>query len=118
MAAPNIVNVTTITGKTNYISASTVLANVTVNNSGSGTLVKVNDLLITNYSSSTLNSTIIMNRSGTSYYMACNLTVPANSTLVFLARDSTIYMEEGDLLQANVSANSSVHITSSYEIIS
>jgi hypothetical protein len=117
MAAPNIVNVTSITGKTNCTGITTVLSNVAINNTNSGTLVKVNDMLLSNYSSSLVVTNIIMNRSGTNYYLAGNLNVPANSTLTFLAKDTTLYLEEGDLLQANVSANSAVHVTASYEII-
>jgi len=45
------------------------------------------------------------------------MSVPANSALMVIAKDTVIYMEEGDFLQANASA-SSAHLTASYEIIS
>ena len=44
--------------------------------------------------------------------------VIATSTLVVVAKDTSFYMEEGDVLQINASANSSVHGVVSYEVIS
>ena len=59
----------------------------------------------------------MINRSSTIYYIGGNVSIPAYSTLVVLAKDTSIYLEEGDVLQANVSANTTVNLTSSYELI-
>jgi hypothetical protein len=59
-----------------------------------------------------------LNRSSTNYYIGGNLSIPAQSTLVALAKDTSLYLEEGDVLQINSSANSSISMTASYEIIS
>jgi len=46
MAAPNIVNVTTITGKTAVANVTTVTANVITNAAGSSTVVKLNNITL------------------------------------------------------------------------
>jgi hypothetical protein len=38
--------------------------------------------------------------------------------LVLLGKDTSFYLEEGDVIQANTSANASVTFAGSYEIIS
>ena len=117
MSNPNIVNVSTIYGKTALAALTTTTANVITNASGSNTIVKVEDILLTNYTSSAVGANIVINRSATTYYLGGNVSIPANSTLVLLAKDSMVYLEEGDVIQANVTANSSITFTSSYEII-
>ena len=117
MSNPNIVNVSTIYGKTALAALTTTTANVITNASGSNTIVKVEDILLTNYTSSAVGANIVINRSATTYYLGGNVSIPANSTLILLAKDSMVYLEEGDVIQANVTANSSITFTSSYEII-
>lgn len=117
MANPNIVNVTTITGKTALASLTTVTSNVITNSSGSNTIDKLNNLILSNYSALAVSANVMINRSSTIYYIGGNVVIPANSTLVLLGKDTTVYLEEGDTLQANVSANSSISMSASYEII-
>ena len=118
MAAPNVVNVTTITGKSAFANVTTILGNVITNAASSGTVVKVNDVMLSNYTTSSVSGNVTIWRSGVSYYLVGTVSIPANSTLVVLGKDTPKYLEEGDVLQANVSANSSVHLSSSYEVIS
>jgi hypothetical protein len=118
MAAPNIVNVTTIFGKSQYQQLTTTLSNVVINGSTSGNVIKVNDVLIANYTTSSIQTNVAIGRGSSAYYVTGNLSVPANSTLVVLAKDSSIYMEEGDYLQANASSATAAQITCSYEVIS
>lgn len=118
MAAPNLLTSTTVTGKTALAQLTTVTGNVITNASSSNTVDKLNSIVLTNYSASIVNANVVINRSATSYYLCGNVTIPANSTLVLLGKDTSLYLEEGDVLQANVSANSSVSISASYELIS
>jgi len=115
MAVPNVINMTTMQCKSVVSSLSTVTANVlTVANDN---VLRINDILLTNYSSNNITANIMFNRSSIAYFIAGNVSVPAFSTLVVIGKDSPIYLEEFDVLQANVSANSAVHFTSSYELI-
>ncbi len=117
MAAPNIINVTTITGKTALFGLVTGTANIITNSTGSNSVYKINDIVISNYTAITCTANVMINRSDTSFYLAGNIAIPAYSTLVVLAKDTTLYLEEGDVLQANISNVSSTHMVASYEII-
>ena len=118
MAAPNIVNLTTITGKTAVANVTTVSANVITNAASSNTVLKINNVVLSNYSPLTTTGNVIINRAGTNYYIGGTIAIPPTSTLVLVGKDVAFYMEEGDVLQALASANSSVSLVASYEIIS
>ena len=117
MTAPNLLATTTVTGKTALTTLSTVMSNVITNTSSSGTVDKLNSIVLSNFSSSAVTANVVVNRSATGYYVGGNISIPANSTLVLLGKDTSLYLEEGDVLQANVSANSSVSMSASYELM-
>lgn len=117
MTAPNVVNVANITGKMAMANLTTVAANLITNSSGSNTLVKVNQVTVSNTTTSAVACYISILRSSVNYFVASNVSVPGNSSLVVVGKDSMIYLEEGDVIQANATANSAAQITSSYEII-
>jgi hypothetical protein len=121
MAAPNIVNVTQINANTNLANVTTAVANVVTNSASSGKVYKINNVQLANYGAATVTANVIFNRSSASpasYYIAGSISVPPTSTLVVVAKDTSFYMEEGDVLQMSTSANSSVHGVVSYEVIS
>jgi hypothetical protein len=118
MAAPNIVNVSTIFGKTALQAVTATLANVVTNAANSGTVVKINDIMVSNFTSTAITTNVVVGRGSSLFYLAGTMSVPANSALMVIAKDTVIYMEEGDYLQANSSSSASAHITASYEIIS
>jgi hypothetical protein len=118
MAAPNIVNVSTIFGKTALQLVTATMANVIVNAANSGTVVKLNDVMVSNFTTSAITTNVAVGRGSSLFYLAGTMSVPANSALMVIAKDTVIYMEEGDYLQANASSATAAHITASYEIIS
>lgn len=123
MAAPNIVNVATITGKTALVrltnsTATQVLANA----ANSNKVLKLAGVLAANTEGATVNVAfdLYITRGGVDYYMARNITVPALAAYEAFLKDSTpIYLEEGDTLMAK-SGNSSghIHVMVAYEDIS
>lgn len=118
MAAPNIVNVATITGKTAVQLPTTTPADIVSNAGGSNTVVKVNTLSIANVNgtaAATVNASVF--RSSVEYKLAHVISVPAGSTLVVLDKTNSIYLEEGDSLRVTASINSYLHAVCSYEII-
>ena len=117
MSAPNLLASTTVTGKTALAALTTATANVLTNSSSSGTVDKLNTIVLSNFTSSAVLANVMINRSATIYYIGGNVSIPANSTLVLLGKDTSLYLEEGDVLQANVSANSSVSLSAGYELI-
>lgn len=117
LANPNIVNVTSIYGNTSVANLSTSTANVLTNSSTSNNVIKVNTLSVANYSNNSITSSIVFNRSNNIYYFVGGVVVPANSTIVVIGKDTSVYLTEGDVIQANASANSASSLIVSYEII-
>jgi hypothetical protein len=117
MAAPNIRIVNTIFGKTNVAVLNTTLSNVLVNASTSGNVIKVNDITISNFTGSAIYANLTFGRGSSLYFIAGTLTLPAYSTVAAIGKDTTIYLEEGDYLQANTSSATGSHLIVSYESI-
>lgn len=118
MSAPNIVNVSTITGKTDMATVSTSSNSIVANAAASNKVYKLNSIIVANINgTSATDITVKIVRSTLSYFLARTISVPADSTLVVLGKDSGIYLEEGDDLQASASTASNLQIIVSYEII-
>lgn len=117
MAAPNIVSVATITGKTAVLVVTTTATAIVTNSAASGKVFKINALLISNVDG-TNNATVNVDifRSSVAYRIANTITVPADATLDVIAK--SIYLEEGDTLRLTANANSDIEAVCSYEEIS
>ena len=123
MAAPNIINATTINGKTTGANLTTTSATSVLNNaSGSGKCLKVNTLNVANYGASAANITIAWNNAaslgGTNFAIAGNVSVPAGSTLNIIDKTSQYYLEENTSLGATAGTANTLIVTCSYEDIS
>ena len=130
MAAPNIVNVATITGKTYYDAlADTNLTSLVINSATSGKVLKINMLIASNVDGSSaatvdvsyhpstttaVGSTV----SSTGYHIAKTVSVPADSSLVIISKATAIYMEESSVLAVKASVADDIDIVVSYEEIS
>tara|TARA_B100000085_G_C18159346_1_gene356755 strand:+ start:34 stop:402 length:369 start_codon:yes stop_codon:yes gene_type:complete len=117
MAAPNIVNVTSIYGKTVCQALDTTLTTAIVpNNNGSNKLLKLNSIIISNIDGTNAADVTISVHNGTAdFYLAKTVTVPAKSTLVVLGKDAPIYLEENQILRGGASAAGDLHCIVSYE---
>jgi hypothetical protein len=119
MAAPNIVNVTTIRGNTAVLNVTTVSANIVANPASSNKVFKINTLLVANIDgTSAADITVEFVRGGVAFNVASTITVPADASLVVLSKDTSIYLEESDFIQLRASANNDLHAICSYEEIS
>lgn len=119
MAAPNIVNVTTITGKTAVQAVTTSATAIVTNSAASGKVLKINSLVIANVDgTNAADITVDVFRSSTAYELASTITVPADASLVIISKETSIYLEEGDSLRCTASANSDLEAVCSYEEIS
>jgi len=119
MAAPNIVNVVTITGKTAVQAIGTSATAIVENTSGSNKVFKINALIISNIDgTNSADVTVDIFRSSTAYRIASTVTVPADATLVVISKDVAIYLEEGDSIRLTASAASDLEGVCSYEEIS
>ena len=117
MSAPNIVNVSTITGKTAVQAVGTSASAIVTNSSSSNKVFKVNALYVSNIdgtNSATVN--VDLYRSSTAYHVAKTVAVPADTTLDVISKP--LYLEEGDAIRLTASAASDLEAVCSYEEIS
>ena len=119
MTAPNIVNVTTINGKTAVANVSTTAADIVTNTASSNKVFKINSLVISNIDgTNAADITASIYRSTVEYKVAHTITVPADAALVVISKDTAVYLEEGDTVRVTASANSRLQAVCSYEEIS
>jgi hypothetical protein len=127
MAAPNIVSVTDIRGKSNVANITTVSSSVIVNPVNSSKVFKINTLIVSNVDGTSAGNVSVelfkfgaQNTStglGNSVYAIANtITVPAKSSLDILSK--SLYLEEGDEIKVKGDANNRLHFISSFEEIS
>lgn len=117
MAAPNIVNVSTIIGKTAVMAVTTSATAIVTNSAASNRVLKINALYVSNIdgiNAADINVDIF--RSSTAFHIARTVSVPADATLDVISK--SIYLEEGDSLRLTASANSDLEAVCSYEEIS
>lgn len=117
MAAPNIVNVATITGKTAVQAVGTSATAIVTNSSGSNKVLKINALYISNVDgTNNAEITVDLFRSSVAYRIAFTVIVPADAVLDVLSK--AIYLEEGDSLRLTAGAANDLEAVCSYEEIS
>ena len=117
MAAPNLVNVTTSTGKTAVLAVTTAATAIVTNSAASGKVCKVNALYVSNVDgAAAADVNVDIFRSSTAYHIAKTVSVPADATLDVISK--SIYLEEGDSLRLTASADSDLEAVCSYEEIS
>lgn len=116
MSAPNLMNLSSIFGKTALQVATTSAADILENAAASNTVVKVNTIFASNkLAAATV--TIRVVRSATNYSLATGLTVPAGSSILVLGGDGPIYLEEGDKIQILSSDADTIDVIIGYEVI-
>ena len=124
MAAPTIVNVTTITGKTDQINLSSTSATAVVSNTAaSGKVFKVNSLTVANVDGSAAADITISVYSeddigGTATELVSTISVPADATLVVIDKNNSIYLEEDMSIGATAGTANDLKVIVSYEEIS
>lgn len=123
MTAPNIVNVSSIIGKTVFdADIATTKSAIVTNAASSSKLLKINSLIISNIDgSATADITVtIENAAGNSVNgtIAKTIAVPGDATLVVISKESSIYLEEDMSIHLLASAAGDLAATCSYEEIS
>ena len=133
MAAPNIVNVTTITGVTTFhagIAATTGgrgslgVTTVVSNAASSGKVLKINSLVAAGIAATTgvtlqyFNNINHVSASST-VSIGMTLSVPTFSTLALITKDNSVYLEENTSLGIFAQPNTgTIDVVCSYEEIS
>ena len=123
MAAPNIVNVTSIIGITTAVGLSTTAVTTFLSNAdASGKVLKINTVVAAGIGTGSGNITVKYHLAaagaGTSIALANTITVPTGASLVIIGKDNPIYLEEDRSLTAQASVANNIAIVCSYEDIS
>lgn len=119
MANPNIVNVATISGKTEGKSLTASSATLLTNSTNSGKIVKVNSIYASNVDGTTAAPvSLAFNDGSNSFALVSTVSVPADATLIVISKNEAIYLEEGQSLTGNSDDGTSLKLVISYEEIS
>ena len=133
MAAPNIVNVTTITGVTTFHAGIAVttggkgsvgITTVVSNAASSGKVLKINSLVAAGIAATTGVTLQYFNHvnhasAGSTVSIGMTLSVPIFSTLAVITKDNSVYLEENTSLGIFAQPNTgTIDVVCSYEEIS
>ena len=120
MAAPNIVSVATITGKSDGLAVTTSAADLVDNSAASGKVYKINHVTIANIDgTNSADITVDLYKNQATAYEICKtVAVPADSSFVPIDKNNPYYLEENDSIRCTASANSDLVATYSMEEIS
>jgi len=120
---PNIVNVTTITGNTTYLTPANTTTNVLLSNAASSVLVfKINQIVCANVNgSSAVNATVAINNqaagAGTNFPVISTVSVPASASVIAVDKTTAIYLMENSSIVVTSGTSSGITYSLSYESI-
>ena len=123
MANPNIINVTTLTGNTTYLTPANTTANTLLSNAASSGLVfKINQIVCANVNgSSAVNATVAINSAaagaGTNYPIISTISVPASASVIAVDKTTAVYLMENSSFVVTSGTSSGITYTISYESI-
>ena len=123
MSNPNIVAVTSILGKADELIPANNTSNVLLaNNTGSNTVLKINQIVAANVDgTSAVNTTVGINSTaaggGTNFPIVSTVSVPADASLIVVDKTTAIYLEEDKSITVQSGTASKIAYTISYEII-
>ena len=116
MANPNLVAVTSLYGKS-IQGALTTTVTTDLLTCAADKLIKVNSIIIANIDGTNAATVTmgIIKSGGSVVLFASTISVPADATLVLIDKNSSFYLQEGDLIEGGAGADSDLTYTISYE---
>ena len=120
MAAPNLKNPTTITGKTARYAVTASLASVLANGAASGKVFKINSIFCCNVANpdAPVDISVSIYNGSDHRYIAKTIAVPADATQIISTKQTYFYLEEGDSIYAECNAANDLQLVIGYEDIS
>ena len=118
MAAPNLVSSTSVIGRTHAEWVQTTASAILTNPSASNSVLRINSLFVTNLGSSDALLTADLYRASVSYKLAYEVPVSVKSSMVVIGKDTSIYLEEGDILRLLSNLPGTLQFVISYEVMS
>jgi hypothetical protein len=132
MANPNIVNVTSIYGNSAYVIPASTSVSVAWTYNGSTSLTgltpsantvnRVTSIVVANVTSSAATTTVAISNnatyaSGTPYYIAYQVSVPPNSSVIVTDKTSSFYVTENQSVGVISGTSSALNYTATFEAI-
>ena len=132
MANPNIVNVTSIYGNSAYVIPSNTSVSVAWTYNGSTSLTgltpsantvnRVTSIVVSNVTSSAATATVAISNnatyaSGTPYYIAYQVSVPPNSSVIVTDKTTSFYVTENQSVGVISGTGSALNYTATFEAI-
>lgn len=130
MAAPNIASLTTITGKTTYLTPGGTTAVVLLPNAASSNnVLKINQIVAANINGTNAVDTTVSiytngavaqgsaPSGGTAFPIASTISVPADASLIVVDKTTGIYLEEGTSIIVTSGTAGQITYSISYEIM-
>ena len=124
MAAPNVVNVATITAKSAMVALSSTSATTLVSNAASSNKVfKINMIQVANVDATaacdiTIDVHSAASGGGTAYSLISTASVASDAALVVLDKNTALYLEEDRSITATAGTANDLEVIVSYEEIS
>ena len=118
MAAPNLKNPTTITGKTARYAVTATLATALAA-PGTGKTFKINSIFCANVDGDNpADISVSIYDGSTDFYLAKTIAVPTDATQIISTKETYFYLEEGDSIRAVDNEASDLELIIGYEEIS
>ena len=132
MANPNIVNVTSIYGNSAYVIPSNTSVSVAWTYNGSTSLTgltpsantvnRVTSIVVSNVTSSAATATVAISNnatyaSGTPYYIAYQVSVPPNASVIVTDKTTSFYVTENQSVGVISGTGSALNYTATFEAI-
>jgi hypothetical protein len=117
MASPNLIATTSIIGKTQAEWVPATITDIISNSINSSEIYRINVLFVTNLGVSDATVTIELYRNSISFKIVSGIPVTVGDTMVAIAKDTSIYLEEGDSLRISASEAGVLQYVASYEIM-
>jgi len=118
MAAPNIISATSIIGKTNANWITITPTAILNNPNNSSQVFRINSLYVSNLGAQDATVTVDFYRGGTAYAIVNASLVSVGTSSVPIAKDTGIYLEEGDQLRIAANLAGILQYVISYEVMS
>jgi len=124
MSAPNIVNVSSIIAGYAGAVPANIISNVLLNNQpGSNSVIKVNSLVVTNVTDSSVPTTVSINNAATgtgpsNYRIAFNIYIPTGASLQLVDKGNFLYLTEDSSILVTSGTSSALEYIIVYETIS
>jgi hypothetical protein len=132
MANPNIISVTTLNGNTGYVLPASTAVSVAWTYNGStsltgltpaaGTVNKIESIIVSNTTGTAAAASVAISNnpvfaSGTPYYIAYQISVPANASLIITDKTTSFYVTENQSVGVIAGTSSALTFVATFDVI-